>query len=136
MSDTPASPSGLRLDVLPGTYAVCRLPADAPIPVFPTSGAVRSITVTAHEISIVCPESDAPVGAEVDGGWSALYILGPVPFDLAGVLVSVLAPLSGAGLGVFALSTYDSDVVLVRANVLERAASLLRAAGHTVRTAE
>lgn len=133
MPDPARTPRGLALDLLPGTFAICRLPADAPLPALPPTGAVRSITVTAREISIVCPEADAPAGAEVDGGWSALYLAGPVPFDLAGVLVSVLAPLSAANLGVFALSTFESDVVLVRSETLDRATALLSDAGHAVR---
>lgn len=139
MPEPNRSSPGVRIDLLPGAYAVCRLPAGAPVPTLPTDGGIHghghvsSITVTAREISIVCPETDAPAGAEVDGGWSALIIAGPIPFDLAGVLVSVLAPLSNAGLGVFALSTFESDVVLVRAATLDRAIDLLTAAGHTVR---
>jgi uncharacterized protein len=134
MPDPALAPHGLALDLLPGTFAICRLPADAPLPALPPTGAVRSITITDREISIVCPEADAPAGAKVGGGWSALSIAGPVPFDLAGVLVSVLAPLSAAGLGVFALSTFDSDVVLVRSTTIDRAIALLTTAGHTVRS--
>lgn len=133
---SPTSP-GVRIDRLPGTFAICRLPTGSPVPTLPATGEVHlhvySITVTPREISIVCPEADAPAGADVDGGWSALYLAGPMPFDLAGVLVSVLAPLSAAGLGVFALSTFDSDLVLVRSATIERAIALLTEAGHTVR---
>lgn len=135
MTESGNHRSGVQIDVLPGTYAICRLPVDAPVPPLPPADGLRSITVTDREVSIVCRESDVPAGAEVDGGWSALYLAGSMPFDLAGVLVSVLAPISAAGLGVFALSTFDSDVVLVRAAALDQARNLLQNAGHEVRSA-
>jgi hypothetical protein len=128
------------LTLQPGSLAICRLPADAPepparAPVVGLPAALHSVTRTADELSVVCAEEDAPAGAtHVDGGWRALTLAGP--FDLTtevGVLVRVLAPLADAGVGIFALSTYDTDHVLVRDEHVERAVAALRGAGHTVR---
>lgn len=123
----------LRLTVHPGTLAICRLPADAPWPAPTASVPLLAVTRTAAELSVVCGEADAPAGATVHGGWRALTLEGP--FDLAGetgILASVLAPLAAAGVGIFALSTYDTDHVLVQDEALDAAVDALRAAGHEV----
>lgn len=122
------------LTVQPGLLAICRLPADAPVPpVPPDAHPLHAVTRTADELSIVCAEADVPEGAIADGGWRALTLAGP--FDLTtevGVLVAVLSPLADAGVGIFAVSTYDTDHVLVRAGLLEVAVGALRDAGHEV----
>ncbi len=125
--------SSQTLSELPGRYAVCRLEPGAPVPA-PTPGAALWCAVrTAAELSVVCPEEDVPAGARAEPGWAALELAGP--FDLAGetgVLSSVLDPLAAARVSVFALATFDTDYVLVRADVLAAAAGALRAAGHAV----
>ncbi|WP_354700685.1 hypothetical protein DSM112329_00970 [Paraconexibacter sp. AEG42_29] len=122
------------LTVRPGRFAVCRLAAAAAAPPAPPATAVLySVTRTADELSIVCPEAEAPAGAVVEGGWRVLTLAGP--FDLnteVGVLVRILQPLADAGVGIFALSTYDTDHVLVHDAQLPQAVAALQAAGHTV----
>jgi hypothetical protein len=122
------------LTVQPGVLAICRLPADAPVPPVPAGAhPLHAVTRTADELSVVCAEADVPEGAIADGGWRALTLAGL--FDLTtevGVLVRVLQPLADAGVGIFAISTYDTDHVLVRAAQLEAAVAALRAAGHEV----
>lgn len=128
--------SALTLSVLPGVYAVSQLAPNAPLPALPETraeaGALWSLTRTAGELSLVCQESAVPDGAKVEGGWVALKLHGPFPFDLTGILTSVLEPLRDAAIGIFALSTFDTDYVLVKAIHLPEAVSVLRAAGHTV----
>lgn len=123
------------LSVQPGPLAICRLPADAPVPPVPEQAhPLHVVTRTPDELSIVCAEADVPDGAIADGGWRALTLAGP--FDLTtavGVLVAVLQPLADAGVGIFAISTYDTDHVLVRGQHLEAAVAALRGAGHEVR---
>lgn len=121
--------------VQPGHFAVCRLAADAPVPPPPAAGGglLYSVTRTTAELSIVCAEDAVPAGALVEGGWRMLSLAGP--FDLnteVGVLVRILQPLADAGVGIFALSTYDTDHVLVHDAQLAQAVAALRAAGHTV----
>jgi hypothetical protein len=62
----------------------------------------------------------------------ALEVEGPLDFALTGILLAIAAPLADAGVAIYALSTYDTDVVLVRADALETAADALTAAGHVV----
>lgn len=120
-----------RLVVLEGRFAVCRMPADAPWPEA-MAGPLASITRTADEVSIVCPSGQAPSGARVEDGWRALQLQGPIPFEEIGVLSALSAALAAAGLSVFALSTFDTDYVLVREAALVRAMAALRDAGYAV----
>lgn len=123
----------LRLEA--GTYAVARLgPAD-PVPEWAAAGAITSITRTPGELSIVCAAGAVPAGVRAETGWRALVLEGPIPFAQTGVLASLAAPLAEARIGLFVVSTYDTDLVLVKEADLERAVVTLRAAGHLVDTA-
>jgi hypothetical protein len=96
-------------------------------------GPFCSVTRTADELSVVCPEGCVPPGVAREGGWRALEVEGPLDFALTGVLLSVAAPLARAAVPIFALSTYDTDYVLVREDRLEDAVRSLAGAGHRVR---
>jgi hypothetical protein len=120
------------LRVLPGELVVCRLPADAPAPPVPAQAQLFAITRTADELSIVCPVADAPPGAEAQAGWRALRVDGPLDFALTGILAAIAEPLAQAGISIFAVSTYDTDYVLVPELALAAAVEALRRAGHDV----
>ena len=122
--------SPLRFAVLPGTYAVARLAPDADVPAGCLVPPFHSVTRTPAELSVVCPEAAAPEGARVENGWALLGLVGPFPFSMVGVLSSVLAPLASAGVSIFAMSTFDTDHVLVKREKLDAAVVALRAAGH------
>ncbi|MBI1798866.1 MAG: ACT domain-containing protein [Candidatus Eisenbacteria bacterium] len=126
-----AAPAGRlhRLRVLPGRLAVCRLALDAPLPawVFHAEAHFFSVTRTPDEISVVCAEDDVPPSIDrVERGWRALMLEGTIPFSEVGVLASLLAPLAQAGVPVFALSTHDTDYVLVQESDLACAVAVLR----------
>ena len=126
MSGTPPT---LTLRVLPGDLAICRLEPDEPLPawVFHDEARFFSITRTPRETSVVCAEDDVPPSvARAERGWRALEVQGPPPFDLTGVLSGITAPLAAGGIPVFAISTYDTDYLLVRSEHLERAVAVLR----------
>ncbi len=123
----------LNLSLIPGLYAVCRLPHGAPHPeLSKTSAGFYSISQTDDELSVVCTESAAPQAAKVERGWRILKIEGPFDFSAVGILASALRPLAGAGVSVFAISTFDTDYVLVKEENLEAAIHALEAAGHRV----
>jgi hypothetical protein len=122
--------SPLRFSVLPGGYAVLRLAPDAEVPASVLAPPFHSATRTAAELSVVCPEAVVPEGARAETGWAILALEGPFPFEMVGVLVSVLAPLAAAGVGIFALSTFDTDYVLVKRERIAEALDALAAAGH------
>ena len=122
----------LTLSVLPGEYAVCQLPADHAIPAWASAGELFSVTRTPGELSLVCAASSVPADVRQAAGWAALKLHGPFDFALTGILAGVLNSLHASGVGIFALSTFDTDYVLVQTAQLERAVSALRRAGHTV----
>lgn len=120
------------LNVLPQRLAICRLDANEPLPGWAQNGSFFSITRTADELSIVCEEGLNPSDILCESGWRALMLEGPFDFDQVGVLKSVLDALAGAKISIFAISTFETDYVLVRAADLEKAVSALRSAGHRV----
>lgn len=112
----------------PERFAVCRFAPDDPLPawVFHAGATTWSLTRTPRELSLVCPEDDLPPSVErTERGWRAFELEGPIPFDETGVLAGLVAPLADARIPVFALSSYDTDLLLVRERDLERAAALL-----------
>jgi len=122
----------LQLTALPQQLAVCRLPPESPIPAWAAVGPLWSLTRTPDELSLVCAEAQVPPGVTAERGWRALVVAGPLDFALTGILHAITGPLAVAAISIFALSTYDTDYVLIRASDLERAVAALRAAGHTL----
>jgi hypothetical protein len=122
----------LTLVLLPPRYAVAQLPADAPLPAWWPDSGMRHASWTDDEVSLVCEEDCVPHEVRCQRGWRMFKLQGPFDFALTGILKAVLDPLAAAGVGIFALSTYDTDYVLVQAHQLEQAVSALRSAGHRV----
>ena len=88
---------------------------------------------TDKEISLVCPEELVPAGAYIrDDGWRAFRISGQLDFSLIGILSKISGILADAGIGIFAVSTYDTDYVLVKEEAFGRALEALEAGGYTV----
>ena len=125
--------AGLTLILLPERFAVCRLAPDAPIPPLPLRASLVAMTLTAEELSLVLPETATPEGVKVEGGWRALRVAGVLDFSLTGVLASLAAPLAQAGVSIFAVSTYDTDYLLVRESDLEHTIGTLVGVGYEVR---
>lgn len=123
---------GIALQVEPGQLAVCRLPADAELPAW-ARGAFLSLTRTRDELSIVCDAAGVPAEQTAQGPFRALRVVGTLDFALTGILAGLTAPLAAAGVPVFAISTYDTDYLLVRTERLGDAITALRSAGYEVR---
>ena len=113
-----------------GEFAVCRLDAGQAVPAWALQAEFCSVTRTPAELSIVCPATAVPEGVRAEKGWALLELAGPFPFELTGVLESVLRPLAEAGVPIFALSTFDTDWLLVPGGKLAMAVQALRSAGH------
>jgi len=120
------------LVILPDTFAVCHLDASAPIPSWVTNGNFASITRTRDELSIVCVQRDVPADVRCERDWRALNVEGPLDFALTGILASLATPLANASISIFAISTFDTDYVLVKADKLEQAIQVLRKAGYQI----
>lgn len=122
----------LDLSLLPEALAVCRLPAGAASPAWLEGEAFASITRTLDETSVICRSAVVPADVRAEAGWRALRMAGPLDFALTGILLSLLAPLAAAGVAVFALSTFDTDYLLVREAALDDALAALTGAGHRI----
>lgn len=121
----------MKLTVFPARLAVCRLPAHADVPPW-SRGAFTSITRTPEELSVVCDESFVPEDVVAERGWRALQLHGPIPFEVTGVAAALSAPLAASGISLFLISTYDTDWLLVKEAVLDRAISALQDAGFEI----
>lgn len=119
--------------MLPDTFAVCRLEPEAPLPAWAIQGAFFSLTRTAEELSLVVAQEQIPSEIASERDWKALKVEGPLDFALTGILVSLCAPLAEAGVSVFALSTYDTDYLLIKAAQWDIALDVLRQR-HTITT--
>jgi hypothetical protein len=89
-------------------------------------------TRTPDELSIVCGIDVVPDGIPSEGPWRAFKVQGPLVMTLLGVVAAIADPLRDAGISIFAISTYDTDYVLVHEPDLAAAAAALRAAGQEV----
>src|SRR3954465_8912370 len=123
----------LPLVVLPDTLAICRLAADAAIPHWAAS-VEKFLTVsrTPEELSITVVQSAVPSGVRCERDYRAIRVRGQLPPDLVGILLSMAEPLAQAGLSIFAISTYDTDYVLIKERDLAAALKALREAGHQI----
>jgi uncharacterized protein len=91
-----------------------------------------SVTRTSQELSVVAPEAAFPPEWKIEGDWRALQVKGPLDFSLTGILSSITAPLAGAGISIFAISTFDTDFILVKQDKLEDAKIVLVQNGFTI----
>ena len=123
----------MTLDLVPGSFAICRLPPGDPLPPWGMEGTFFSVTRTPVELSAVCNIAAVPPGVKAEGPWSVLAVRGPLDLNMTGVLAGLATPLAAAGISIFAVSTYDTDYILVREQALEAAIDALRAVGHEVK---
>jgi hypothetical protein len=122
----------LKLTLLPEHFAISRLAADAPIPPWATQGPFFSVTRTEDELSIVTELSTVPAGVQSQPGWRVLKVHGPFVLSEIGVLASLAGPLAEAKISLFAVSTFDTDYLLVASETLPGAIAALERVGHTI----
>lgn len=122
----------LRLSLLPGRLAVARLPGTSALPAWADGMGLVSITRREGELSIVCADARVPADVRAERGWRALEVEGPIDFQLVGVMHALTGPLARAGISVFTVATFDTDVLLVREETVGRAVEALLADGYTV----
>lgn len=118
----------MRIRVLPGEYSVCkveRVPAEA------LEAEFCFVGKTDGELSLVCETALAPAETLArEDGWSLMGIVGELDFGLTGILARIATTLAEAGVPIFAVSTYDTDYLLVKATDLPAARTALAAAGY------
>ena len=117
---------------LEGTYAIARMAPDTAIPAWADGKGFVSIGRSDEELSVVCLADRVPAEIKHDGDWTCYKFQGPFAFNETGILLSVIRPLSEADIGIFAVSTFDTDYLLIKTADKTRADELLVAAGHTL----
>lgn len=122
----------VTLSLLSGEFGICRLDASSKLPSWATAGPFFSITGTPEELSVVCPVDFIPREVICERGWRCLKVHGPLDFSQTRVLLSLVEPLAHAGISVFAISTYDTDYLLVKTARFPEAIKALQSAGHRV----
>jgi uncharacterized protein len=129
----PTARPHLPLELLPDTLAICRLEPGAPVPSW-AAGPSPFLTLsrTAEELSITTLQSAVPAGVSCERDYRAVRVRGPLPLNLVGIVAAIADPLAEAGMSIFAISTYDTDYVLVKARELEQALQVLGRAGHQI----
>lgn len=111
----------MRLEVLSRHFAIVKLDPAAPVP-----EKFFSVTRTPEELSVVY---ETP-----EGEWRCLKVEGPLDFSLVGILASIVEPLARAGIPIFAISTFDTDHVLVKVDKVDAAIAALETAGHIIKS--
>jgi uncharacterized protein len=122
------------LKQLVGDYAVCRLVAKSPIPAWADGEGFVSISRTGDELSIVCRSERVPdrmPEIQTARGWRCFQFVGPFSFDETGIALAVIRPLSESNIGIFLISTFDTDYLLIQGKDIETAKKALLRAGHT-----
>jgi hypothetical protein len=123
----------MNLVVLDSIFSIVKLPPTEMIPAWALAGEVFSITRTNEELSIVCPFSCLPNMdlIHVENDWSCIKVDGELDFGLTGILSSLANPLAVNNISIFAISTFNTDYLLIKSYSLEKAKSVLENAGHT-----
>src|SRR4051812_32883399 len=118
--------------VHPGLYGICRLAPDEPTPAWATLATFCSLTRTGDELSIVCNQEAVPADVRAERNWRLLGVQGPLDLRMVGILAGLATTLATAGVSIFAISTFDTDYLLVRDDDVHRALDALREGGYAV----
>lgn len=118
--------NNLILDIMPSVFAVCRMDPNETLPSWALQGEFFAVTKTSEELSIVCDQSLVPTDVVAEKNWRGLKVRGPLDFALTGILASLAAPLAEAKISIFAISTFNTDYLLIKQDAYERALEILR----------
>lgn len=120
----------LKFSILEGPFTIHRLKPGAAIPKSVTSSPFYSISGSGEELSIVALEKINIESEKSEPGWSVLKVIGPLHFDETGILAGIASTLAAENISIFAVSTFDTDCILVKRGQLKAAKAALAAAGH------
>lgn len=107
-------PKKLTLKLLKERYGVCRLDKSSPFPEWVLHSDFYTITKTEDELSVVCVEDLIPQEIQCEKDWNILKVEGPLDFALVGILSKISTILAQKAISIFAISTYDTDYILVK----------------------
>ena len=115
-----------------GLYAIAKFPCDAEIPAWAAGAAFFSVTRTLEELSVVTAEASVPAELNASRGWRMFKVHGPFSFDETGVVAALANPLARVGVGIFVISTFDTDYLLVQHEEIPVVVETLEHAGHKI----
>ena len=124
----------MKLKILEPTFSVIKLSPTETMPSWVTNCDVFSITRTNEELSIVCPSECLPTNEdfkEVENDWKCIKVEGVLDFGLTGILASLANPLAENKISIFAISTFNTDYLLVKNHSIEKAKLVLENEGHS-----
>ena len=122
----------LLIRLVDAEYAITRLNIGTPLPEWLMGPGFWTVSSSREEMTLVCRAARIPPGVQSSGGWRCLRIEQHFSFEVPGVLASVLNPLTEAGVGIFANSTFSTDYVFIMGSDLEKAVAALKAHGHEI----
>lgn len=122
----------LTMKLLKDSFGVCRLDSKDSLPNWATIGEFYSISKSSEELSIVCNEENIPVNIKCERDWRALKVEGPLDFALVGILSSIAGILAKEKISIFAISTYDTDYILVKEKDINKSIDTLKTEGYNI----
>jgi len=122
--------SALKLEILNGSYSIHRFIVAAEIPAAVFKSKFYNVTRTDEELSIVCQSEIELKSNRCDSGWSCIRIAGVLDLALTGILTGISGVLAKAGIPIFAISTYNTDYILVKSDKLNSAIAALKGSGY------
>jgi len=121
----------LSLQILPYDLSICHAPPHADLPLLSIESAFLSVTKTPEELSVICESQCVPKGLKCESGWAAIRIVGPLDLSLIGILADLSSLLAEADISIFAISTYETDILLIKSEMLPEARKVLETR-HTI----
>ena len=122
----------MLLTLLDETFTLHRLTPNADVPAVALKSPFFAITRTGEELSLVLPTGIEIESDKSETGWVCFKVEGPLEFELVGVLAGISSVLAKAGVPIFALSTFDTDYILVKREQVQVARDALISAGYQV----
>lgn len=120
----------LHLSILENLFTIHRFPPDHEIPAQIFGNEFYTVSKTGDELSIVCSASIQLNSEKSETDWSCIKVVGPLDFSLTGILADISSVLAGAGISIFAISTFDTDYILVKSEKLPLAKKALLSSGY------
>lgn len=117
----------LTLQLLDENFSIHSLPVSSKVPENVFGADIYFIAKTYEEVSIVLPSSISIESDDVESGWRALEVVGPLGFSLTGILSNISTVLANEKISIFAISTFDTDYILVKEKTVKLAVAALSA---------
>ena len=124
----------MKLKILDSTFSVMKFPPAETIPLWALNCDIFSITRTDEELSVVCSSECLPINEqikEVEDDWKCIKVEGVLDFSLTGILSSLANTLAENKISIFAISTFNTDYLLVKSHSIEKARVVLENEGHS-----